>query len=202
MALVDLLDPAQRRTVPCRVRSGQGRPILRPPHPCSVYRNHPHPRRSLGGTPGLVNVGLSVSRVGGAAQIRAMKHRHVAGGLKTSLARYRELEAFARFGTSGLDQATQRELHRGERLVEMLKQNQYAPLSVEKQILLIYAGVNGHLDDVEVANVQRFEKELFEFLEIKHPDISREIVKKQQMNADLEKRISAAAEEFHKTFQQ
>jgi len=148
-----------------------------------------------------VNVGLSVSRVGGSAQIRAMKHRHVAGLLKISLARYRELEAFARFGTSGLDQATQRELHLGERLVELLKQEQYAPMPVEKQIISIYAGVNGYLDDVEVDDTERFEKELLEFMDMKNPDIGAEISEKKNMTADLEKRVKTAIEAFKETFQ-
>ena len=147
-----------------------------------------------------VNVGLSVSRVGGSAQIGAMKHRHVAGRLKISLARYRELEAFARFGTSGLDQSTQRELHLGERLVELLKQDQYAPLPVEKQIVSIYAGVNGYLDDVEVDDTQRFEKELFEFLDIKNQDIGAEIIEKKNLTADLEERLKTAIEAFKETF--
>ncbi len=146
-----------------------------------------------------VNVGLSVSRVGGSAQIGAMKHRHVAGRLKISLARYRELEAFARFGTSGLDQSTQRELHLGERLVELLKQDQYAPLPVEKQIVSIYAGVNGYLDDVEVDDTQRFEKELFEFLDIKNQDIGAEIIEKKNLTADLEERLKTAIEAFKET---
>lgn len=149
-----------------------------------------------------VNVGLSVSRVGAAAQIRAMKHRHVAGRLKTSLARYRELEAFARFGTSGLDKATQRELHLGQRLVEMIKQNQYVPLPVDKQILLIYAGVNGFLDNIELDNIRRFEQEYFEFLDTKYPELGQEITEKKQMTAALEKRIKVVIEEFLETFQQ
>ncbi|MEE2708187.1 MAG: F0F1 ATP synthase subunit alpha [Gemmatimonadota bacterium] len=146
-----------------------------------------------------VNVGLSVSRVGGSAQIGAMKHRHVAGRLKISLARYRELEAFARFGTSGLDQSTQRELHLGERLVELLKQDQYAPLPVEKQIVSIYAGVNGYLDDVEVDDTQRFEKELLAFVDMKNPDIGAEIIEKKNLTADLEERLKTAIEAFKET---
>ena len=148
-----------------------------------------------------VNVGLSVSRVGGAAQIPAMSHRHVSKQLKVALARYRELEAFARFGTSGLDKSTQQELHLGERLVELLKQDQYAPLPVEKQIISIYAGVNGFLNGIDVEEVRRFEKELLEFIEMKNPDIGDEIREKQKLTADLEKRIVAAIEAFTATFQ-
>lgn len=148
-----------------------------------------------------VNVGLSVSRVGGAAQIPAMSHRHVSKQLKVALARYRELEAFARFGTSGLDKSTQQELHLGERLVELLKQDQYAPMPVEKQIVSIYAGVNGFLNGIEVDDVRRFEKELLEFIDMKNPDISEEIREKQKLTADLEKRIVAAIEAFTATFQ-
>jgi F-type H+-transporting ATPase subunit alpha len=147
-----------------------------------------------------VNVGLSVSRVGGAAQIRAMKHRHVAGRLKTSLARYRELEAFARFGTSGLDRATQRELHLGQRLVELLKQDQYAPMAVDHQILSIYAGVNGYLNDLDLPEVQKFEKAFLQYMDTQHAEIGREIREKKQLTTDLENRIKAAAEEFLKTF--
>ncbi|SVC35414.1 uncharacterized protein METZ01_LOCUS288268, partial [marine metagenome] len=109
-------------------------------------------------------------------------------------------EAFARFGTSGLDQSTQRELHLGERLVELLKQDQYAPLPVEKQIVSIYAGVNGYLDDVEVDDTQRFEKELFEFLDIKNQDIGAEIIEKKNLTADLEERLKTAIEAFKETF--
>lgn len=148
-----------------------------------------------------VNVGLSVSRVGGNAQIRAMKHRHVAGLLRTSLARYRELEAFARFGTSGLDRATQRELNLGQRLVELLKQNQYRPMPVEHQILSIYSGVNGFLNDIRVEDVQRFEKGLLEFMDKTHPNIGQEIREKGLLTRDLEDRIKAAIEAFLKTFQ-
>jgi F-type H+-transporting ATPase subunit alpha len=148
-----------------------------------------------------VNVGLSVSRVGGAAQTRAMKHRHVAGLMKTSLARYRELEAFARFGTSGLDKATQRELHLGERLIELLKQNQYRPMSVEHQVLSIYAGVNGFLNDLDTDQVQAFEAAYLQYMDTQHADIGEVIREKGQLSADLEKRIKAAIEDFLKTFQ-
>jgi len=148
-----------------------------------------------------VNVGLSVSRVGGAAQIGAMKHRHVAGLLKTSLARYRELEAFARFGTSGLDPATQRELHLGARLVELLKQDQYQPMSAEHQILSIYTGVNGFLNEIDADQVLAFETAFLQYMDTQHADVGEEIRETEKLVADLEKRIKAAIEDFLKTFQ-
>ncbi|MCY4545603.1 MAG: F0F1 ATP synthase subunit alpha, partial [Gemmatimonadetes bacterium] len=147
-----------------------------------------------------VNVGLSVSRVGGAAQIKAMKSRQVAGLLRTSLARYRELEAFARFGTSGLDQTTQRELHLGERLVELLKQAQYRPMAVEEQIISLYVGVNGMLNDLSVDQVQPFVAAFLQHMETHHSDVAREIRETEQLSEDAEQRIRDAAEEFSKTF--
>ncbi len=116
-----------------------------------------------------VNAGISVSRVGGSAQIKAMKQ--VAGKLRLELAQYRELEAFAKFG-SDLDKATQAQLTRGQRLVEILKQDQYQPLNFARQIPIIYAATNGFLDDIEVDEVQRFEREFDEYLSAKHPDVS------------------------------
>lgn len=147
-----------------------------------------------------VNVGLSVSRVGGAAQIRAMKHRHVAGLLKTSLARYRALEAFARFGTSGLDKSTQRELHLGQRLVELLKQDQYHPMRADHQILIIYAGVNGYLNGLEVDQIQSFEKAYLQHMDTQHSAIGEEIREKKQLTSDLENRLKVAITDFIKTF--
>src|SRR5881392_665962 len=120
-----------------------------------------------------VNVGLSVSRVGGAAQIKAM--RQVAGTLKLELAQYRELAAFAQFG-SDLDKATQAQLNRGARLVEILKQPQYQPLPVERQVAIIFAGTNGYLDPIGVPEVRAFESELYKFLETRHPQVLRGIV--------------------------
>jgi len=147
-----------------------------------------------------VNVGLSVSRVGGAAQIKAMKSRQVAGLLRTSLARYRELEAFARFGTSGLDQTTQRELHLGERLVELLKQAQYQPLVVEQQIISIYVGVNGLLNDLAVDEVQPFVGAFLQHMETHHSDVGREIRESEQLTEETEARIKSAIEEFSTTY--
>src|SRR5881392_1140791 len=120
-----------------------------------------------------VNVGISVSRVGGSAQIKAM--RQVAGSLKLDLAQYRELAAFAQFG-SDLDKATQAQLNRGARLVEILKQPQYQPLPVERQVAIIFAGTNGYLDPIGVPEVRAFESELYKFLETRHPQVLRGIV--------------------------
>src|SRR6185436_11945225 len=129
-----------------------------------------------------INVGLSVSRVGGSAQIKAMKG--VAGTLRLDLAQYREMAAFAQFG-SELDKATQAQLARGVRMVELLKQDQYRPMSVENQVISIFAGTNGFLDDVPVTKVRLFEEELLEYFTEKHPDIQREIVSKGKLDDEL-----------------
>ncbi len=144
-----------------------------------------------------VNAGISVSRVGGAAQIKAMKQ--VAGMLRLALAQYRELAAFAQFG-SDLDKATQQQLNRGARLTEILKQPPFSPLPVEKQILIIYAGNNGYLDDIAVEHVQKFEQELYKFVEAKHPDILPEIKEKKKIDDELKNKIDKALEEFKKVF--
>ena len=122
-----------------------------------------------------VNVGLSVSRVGGSAQIKAM--RQVAGTLKLELAQYRELAAFAQFG-SDLDKATQTQLNRGQRLVELLKQNQFSPLPFSKQILIIFAGTGGFLDDLPVNQVRDFEKELYKYVDATSGGLLRTIMEK------------------------
>ncbi len=144
-----------------------------------------------------INVGLSVSRVGGAAQIKAMKQ--VAGGLRLDLAQYREMAAFAQFG-SDLDQTTQRQIARGSRLVELLKQGQYEPLPVEKQILTIYAGTKGFVDHLPLDTLKKYEHELHAFVEDKHPDLFTEIVKKRELNDELSEKINKALEEFNATF--
>ncbi len=144
-----------------------------------------------------INAGLSVSRVGGNAQIKAMKK--LAGSLRMDLAQYRELEAFAKFG-SDLDKATQRQLNRGQRMVELLRQNQYKPLPVEKQIAIIYLGVRGYLDSVAVAQISRAEQEFYRFMESQHDDILRDIRDKKELNDDLDARLAAACEEFGKIF--
>src|SRR5690348_3332930 len=142
-----------------------------------------------------INVGNSVSRVGGSAQIRAM--RQVAGSLRLDLAQYRELAAFAQFG-SDLDAATQRQLNRGRRLTEILKQPQYQPLAVEKQVAIVYAATNGYLDAVPVERVQRYEEGLYQFLETRHPAILTAIAEKKILDDDLKKALSAALEEYGK----
>jgi len=144
-----------------------------------------------------VNVGLSVSRVGGNAQIRAM--RQVAGSLRLDLAQYRELAAFSQFG-SELDKATQAQLARGERLVEILKQGQYQPLPVAKQILIIYAGVNGFLDEFPVSALQKYETQLYQFIEDRYPEIFREIEEKKELDDALRSKIDRALEEFKEVF--
>ena len=145
-----------------------------------------------------INVGISVSRVGGNAQIKAMKQ--VAGTLRLELAQYREMAAFAQFG-SDLDQATQRQLNRGARLVELLKQGQYQPLSVEKQILIIYAGTNGFVDELPLAALKKYEQELHSFMESKHPDIFADILKKRELDGELRGKLNKALEEFKGQFQ-
>ncbi len=144
-----------------------------------------------------INVGISVSRVGGSAQIKAMKQ--VAGRLRLDLAQYRELAAFAKFG-SDLDKATQQQLTRGERMVEILKQNQFQPLSVEKQIAIIFLGVNGYLDNIPADRIKRLEAEYFSFLESSHPAILSDIRTKKQIDDEMRKRLASAAEEFLKIF--
>jgi len=144
-----------------------------------------------------INVGISVSRVGGSAQIKAMKQ--VAGTLRLDLAQYRELAAFAQFG-SDLDKATLAQLNRGQRMVELLKQDQYSPLPVEQQILVIFAGTNGYLDDVTVNAVKKFEAELLRFVASKHQALLDDIKSKKQLDDDLKARIKGAIEEFKKSF--
>jgi F-type H+-transporting ATPase subunit alpha len=144
-----------------------------------------------------INVGISVSRVGGNAQIKAMKQ--VAGTLRLELAQYREMAAFAQFG-SDLDQTTQRQLNRGSRLVELLKQGQYDPLPVEKQILIIYAGTNGFVDELPLTALKKYEQELYSFVESRHPEIFAEIVKKRELDNDLRAKISSVLEEFKAVF--
>jgi len=144
-----------------------------------------------------VNVGISVSRVGGNAQIKAMKQ--VAGSLRLDLAQYRELAAFAQFG-SDLDPATQRTLSRGARMVEILKQDQYVPLPIERQIVIIYAGTNGYVDDVPVEEVGRFETELYRFLDSRHPEILDLLRDKKKIDDDVEEGLKAALEKFQAEF--
>ena len=144
-----------------------------------------------------INVGLSVSRVGGAAQIKAMKQ--VAGTLRLELAQYRELEAFAQFA-SDLDAASRAQLERGQRLVEVLKQPANSPLPVEKQVVIIYAGTKGYLDDIPVRAVRKFEEELYPFIETKYPQIFENIRTKKQIDSETEELLKKALEEFKAQF--
>jgi F-type H+/Na+-transporting ATPase subunit alpha len=144
-----------------------------------------------------VNVGLSVSRVGGSAQIKAM--RQVAGSLKLELAQYRELAAFAQFG-SDLDKATQAQLNRGQRLVELLKQDQYSPLSFSKQILIIMAGTGGFLDDLPVDQVREFEKQLYQYVDTTNPGVLRTIMEKKILDDALKAQLQGIIKEAKQQF--
>jgi len=144
-----------------------------------------------------INAGLSVSRVGGSAQIKAMKQ--VAGRLRIDLAQYRDLEAFAKFG-SDLDKATQQQLHRGQRLVEILKQDQYVPMQFEQQIVVIFAATNGYVDPIAINQVRRFEKEVLSFLQVKYPKIMPDIAERKILDDDIKQRLIQALEEFGKLF--
>jgi len=146
-----------------------------------------------------VNVGLSVSRVGGNAQIKAMKQ--VAGRLRLELAQYREMAAFAQFG-SDLDKATQMQLARGARLVEILKQAQYRPQAVEQQVVTIFAATNGFVDACEIGSLARFETELSAFMKDRHGALLAEIREKRQINDEIKAKLSAALEEFKGTFKE
>ena len=144
-----------------------------------------------------ISVGLSVSRVGGNAQIKAMKQ--VAGSLRLDLAQFREMEAFAQFG-SDLDKATLAQLERGRRLVEVLKQPQYKPLAVEQQILLIFAGTNGYLDDYPEEAIPKYESELYQFVASRHPAVFAELKEKKQISDEFADQVSKVLDEFQNTF--
>ena len=144
-----------------------------------------------------INVGLSVSRVGSAAQVKAM--RQVAGRIKLELAQYREMAAFAQFG-SDLDAATQRLLNRGARLTELLKQDQFAPMRVEEQVVSIFAGVRGYLDGIDVGDVNRFESEFLGEMRASHGAVLEEIRTSQEMSDESDKALTAILEEFSKKF--
>jgi F-type H+-transporting ATPase subunit alpha len=146
-----------------------------------------------------IDVGISVSRVGGNAQIKAM--RQVAGGLRLSLAQYRALAAFAQMG-SELDKASMAQLTRGARMVEILKQGQYSPIPVEKQIAIIFAGTNGMLDDLPLDQIKAFEQELYRFLENAHPAILTTIKEKKTIDDDLKGKLNSALQEFKARFVQ
>ncbi|MGP1450747.1 MAG: F0F1 ATP synthase subunit alpha [Wolinella sp.] len=144
-----------------------------------------------------INVGLSVSRVGGAAQIKATKQ--VAGTLRLDLAQYRELQAFAQFA-SDLDESSRKQLERGQRMVEILKQPPYAPLPIERQVVVIFAGARGYMDDVATSKITKFEAELYPFIEAKYPQIFEDIRTKKMIDKDTEETLSKALEEFKTVF--
>jgi F-type H+-transporting ATPase subunit alpha len=145
-----------------------------------------------------INVGISVSRVGGNAQIKAM--RQVAGSLRLDMAQYRDLAAFAQFGSDQLDKATQAQLARGQRLTEILKQDQYAPLSVEKQVLSIYVATSGQMDSVPVSEVRRFEGELVQFVEANHASILKAIREKKALDDGIRAEIKKVVDAFKERF--
>lgn len=144
-----------------------------------------------------INVGLSVSRVGGSAQIKATKQ--VAGTLRLDLAQYRELQAFAQFA-SDLDETSRKQLERGQRMVEVLKQPPYSPLAVEKQVVIVYAGANGYLDDLEAGDIIKFEAELFPFIEAKYPEAFDQIRTKKKIDDEVEDLLKKIMNEFKATF--
>ncbi|MCX5818217.1 MAG: F0F1 ATP synthase subunit alpha [Proteobacteria bacterium] len=144
-----------------------------------------------------INVGISVSRVGGNAQIKAMKQ--VAGRLRIELAQYREMAAFAKFG-SDLDKTTQALLARGSRLTELLKQGQYVPVPVEKQVVLMYAGANGYIDTYPESALRKYEQEMLQFVEEKHPDLYTDIRIKKQIDSSIDEKLVRVLEEFKKQF--
>jgi len=146
-----------------------------------------------------VNVGLSVSRVGGSAQTKAMKK--VAGTLRLDLAQYRELAAFAQFG-SELDKSTQAKLERGKRMMELLKQDQYQPMPMQDQVVVLFAGSRGYMDDISEESVRKFEKEFLDFMKNSKPDVLDEVSQKKDMDQELESKLGSAVEEFKKGFQE
>jgi F-type H+-transporting ATPase subunit alpha len=144
-----------------------------------------------------INVGLSVSRVGGSAQRRAI--RQVAGSLKLDLAQFRELQAFAQFGTSDLDAATVRQLERGRRITELLKQPQYSPVPFHKEVIILFAATNGFVDDVPIEKVRSFETALYEFMDSNHPEIGNEIIEKMILSDELSEKLRGAIRTFKET---
>ena len=142
-----------------------------------------------------VNVGLSVSRVGSAAQTKAMKK--IAGSIKLELAQYREMAAFAQFG-SDLDASTQKLLNRGSKLTELLKQNQYSPMTIAEQVVSIFAGVNGYLDDLDLNKIRDFEKDLYELIKSSHADIIEKVNSTGELDDDTSSKLQSIIEEFKK----
>jgi F-type H+-transporting ATPase subunit alpha len=145
-----------------------------------------------------INVGISVSRVGGNAQIKAM--RQVAGSLRLDMAQYRDLAAFAQFGSDQLDKVTQAQLARGQRLTEVLKQDQYVPLSVEKQVLIIYVATSGGADSIPVPEVRRFEREFLQFVETSYPSILKNIAAKKALDDGIKAEVKTALDGFKDRF--
>ncbi len=156
------------------------------------------PNLFFSGVRPAINVGLSVSRVGGAAQTKAMKK--VAGTLRLDMAQFRELEAFAQFG-SDLDKGTQRQLNRGRRLVEVLKQPQYQPMSAEREVAILFAGANGYLDEWPEAAIADYEAQMLEFLDSKHPEILNDIKEKEDISEETDEKLRKALDEFKGIFQ-
>src|SRR6185369_8380203 len=146
-----------------------------------------------------MNVGISVSRVGGAAQIKAMKDKQVAGGLRLALASFRELEAFAQLGTD-LDAATQSKLDRGNRMVELLKQPQYQPLEVVDEVFIIFAGNSGYLDDIPIPRVRAFEQEFLQYMRDLKGDVRSQIAEKKELTPDLKTALTGAINHFKSSF--
>ncbi|HEX78469.1 MAG TPA: F0F1 ATP synthase subunit alpha [Dehalococcoidia bacterium] len=149
------------------------------------------------GTRPAINVGLSVSRVGGAAQTPAMKR--VAGRLRLELAQFRELAAFAQFGTADLDKATRAQLERGQRISEVLKQPQYTPMSLEQEVTILYAVINGYFDDIPVDRIASVEEHFHRFMANNHPEIGKRIAQEKDLSAETEEQLKAALEEFKQT---
>ena len=145
-----------------------------------------------------VNVGLSVSRVGGAAQSRAI--RRVAGRLRLDLAQYRELATFAQFGTADLDRATRAQLERGQRSTEILKQLQYQPMSLDKEVIILYAVNNGDLDDIPLERCREFEEGFLRYIETANPDIGRSIAESGDLKEDIEEALKKSLQDFKATF--
>jgi F-type H+-transporting ATPase subunit alpha len=146
-----------------------------------------------------INVGISVSRVGGNAQIKAMKK--IAGGLRLDLAQYREMAAFAQFA-SDLDAATRAQLERGERLTELLKQDQFVPLPVEKQILIIYAGTQGYVDKLPVTELRRYERELYQYVDKKYPDVWSAVLESREITEEVKTKFDKVLGKFTRKFAQ
>jgi F-type H+-transporting ATPase subunit alpha len=144
-----------------------------------------------------INVGLSVSRVGGSAQRKAM--RQVAGRLRLDLAQYNELRAFAQFGASELDKATRQQLERGRRITEVLKQPQYSPMSLGKQVMILYAVTNGYLDDVPVEEISGYEEKFQQFMKASHPELEQKINKDMEIKPETEEALKSAIQELKKS---